>query len=171
MANDGKLRLGVDSLAAFVETLGAQDRFELLVFNIAPVARFQSLVAPGRDHAGQRARVPRRTAGHAAGRCCGPRSRPPTAYRDPDRTLNVVVLSDGITEQAEHRELVSLIAQRPSGTRVFCLGVGNDVNQPLLRPAGRGVGRPRRVHLARRRLPPRRRRPSAASWSDPPPPA
>ena len=54
-------------------------------------------------------------------------------YRDPDRTLNVVVLSDGLTEQGEHQELVALIAQRPPGTRVFCLGVGNDVNQPLLR--------------------------------------
>ncbi len=28
---------------------------------------------------------------------------------------------------------MALIAQRPPGTRVFCLGVGNDVNQPLLR--------------------------------------
>jgi Ca-activated chloride channel family protein len=53
-------------------------------------------------------------------------------YQDPDRTLNVVILSDGMTEQGEHSELVRLIGQRPSGSRVFCIGVGNEVNRPLL---------------------------------------
>jgi Ca-activated chloride channel family protein len=53
-------------------------------------------------------------------------------YRDPDRTLNVVVLSDGMTEQREQQELLELVTQRPSGSRVFCVGVGNEVNRPLL---------------------------------------
>ena len=132
MANDGKLRLGVDSLAAFVEALGTEDRFELLAFNIAPVARFQSLVAAGPD---TREAVREFLGSQQArgGTVLRPALEAAYRYRDPDRTLNVVVLSDGITEQSEHRELLSLIASRPSGTRVFCLGVGNDVNQPLLR--------------------------------------
>lgn len=132
MANDGKLRLGTDSLAAFVETLAAEDRFELMTFNIAPMPHFQSLVAPdpatrkaAREYLGsQQAR---------GGTVLRPALETAYRYRDPDRTLNVVVLSDGLTEQREHQELVALIAQRPPGTRVFCLGVGNDVNQPLLR--------------------------------------
>jgi Ca-activated chloride channel family protein len=53
-------------------------------------------------------------------------------YRNADRPLNVVVLSDGMTEQREQRELLDLIANRPSGASVFCVGVGNDVNRPLL---------------------------------------
>jgi Ca-activated chloride channel family protein len=132
MANDGKLRLGVDSLAAFVDTLGAEDRFELMAFNIAPVERFRSLVAAGSDtKASAREFLGSQQA--RGGTVLRPALEAAYRYRDPDRTLNVVVLSDGLTEQAEHRELLSLIAQRPSGTRVFCLGVGNDVNQPLLR--------------------------------------
>jgi len=132
MANDGKLRLGVDSLAAFVETLGAEDRFELMSFNIAPLPRFQSLVAPD-DQARALAREYLGSQQARGGTVLRPALEAAYRYRDPDRTLNVVVLSDGLTEQGEHQELVALIAQRPPGTRVFCLGVGNDVNQPLLR--------------------------------------
>ena len=53
-------------------------------------------------------------------------------YGDPDRTLNVVILSDGMTEQKERRQLMELIQTRPRNTRVFCIGVGNEVNRPLL---------------------------------------
>jgi Ca-activated chloride channel family protein len=53
-------------------------------------------------------------------------------YHNSDRVLNVVVLSDGMTEQNEQAELVQLIGQRPSGSRVFCIGVGNEVNRPLM---------------------------------------
>lgn len=57
-----------------------------------------------------------------------------TAYRygDPDRPLNVVILSDGMTEQKERRVLIQLIHQRPSHARVFCIGIGNEINRPLL---------------------------------------
>ena len=53
-------------------------------------------------------------------------------YGNPDRPLNVVILSDGLTEQSEQSELLNLIQSRPSNARVFCIGVGNDVNRPLL---------------------------------------
>jgi Ca-activated chloride channel family protein len=57
-----------------------------------------------------------------------------TAYKygDPDRPLNVVILSDGMTEQQERAELLAAIQARPANARVFCIGVGNDVNRPLL---------------------------------------
>jgi Ca-activated chloride channel family protein len=65
-----------------------------------------------------------------------------TAYRyhNSDRTLNVVVLSDGMTEQSEQAELIHLISQRPGGTRVFCIGVGNEVNRPLLTQLANDAG-------------------------------
>jgi Ca-activated chloride channel family protein len=44
----------------------------------------------------------------------------------------VVILSDGMTEQKERRQLMELIQTRPRNTRVFCIGVGNEVNRPLL---------------------------------------
>ena len=37
-----------------------------------------------------------------------------------------------MTEQSEQSELLNLIQSRPSNSRVFCIGVGNDVNRPLL---------------------------------------
>ena len=53
-------------------------------------------------------------------------------YGEPDRPLNVVILSDGMTEQRERSELLSLIDAWPANARVFCIGVGNEVNRPLL---------------------------------------
>jgi Ca-activated chloride channel family protein len=44
----------------------------------------------------------------------------------------VVILSDGLTEQQERTVLLQQIQKRPGNTRVFCIGVGNDVNRPLL---------------------------------------
>ena len=61
-------------------------------------------------------------------------------YRDPDRPLNVVILSDGMTEHREQRELVELIGQRPSNCRVFCIGIGNEVNRPLLSQLAEDAG-------------------------------
>jgi Ca-activated chloride channel family protein len=49
-----------------------------------------------------------------------------------DRPLNVVILSDGLNEQQERAILLQQIQKRPGNTRVFCIGVGNDVNRPLL---------------------------------------
>src|SRR4030095_16394826 len=53
-------------------------------------------------------------------------------YASADRPLNVVILSDGLTEQQERQILLQQIQNRPGNTRVFCIGVGNDVNRPLL---------------------------------------
>jgi hypothetical protein len=53
-------------------------------------------------------------------------------YASGDRPLNVIILSDGLTEQQERRILLEQIQARPGNTRVFCIGVGNDVNRPLL---------------------------------------
>ena len=53
-------------------------------------------------------------------------------YASADRPLNVVILSDGLTEQQERQTLLQQIQSRPGNARVFCIGVGNDVNRPLL---------------------------------------
>src|SRR5207253_3851187 len=53
-------------------------------------------------------------------------------YASKDRPLNVVILSDGLTEPQERQTLLQQIQARPGNSRVFCVGVGNDVNRPLL---------------------------------------
>jgi Ca-activated chloride channel family protein len=61
-------------------------------------------------------------------------------YATGDRPLNVVVLSDGLTEQQDRPVLLDLIRTRPSNTRVFCIGIGNDVNRPLLEQLAEDAG-------------------------------
>ena len=52
----------------------------------------------------------------------------------------MVLLSDGMTETGEQSELLHLIDARPSGVRVFCIGVGNEVNRPLLDQMAKQAG-------------------------------
>ena len=131
MANDGKLLVSKDSLNAFISELGPEDRFEVMAFNVAPETLFNAL-RPG-DNAAK---------AEAGAFLDGKRGRGGTVlslamntaygYGDPDRPLNVVILSDGLTEQEERVKLAGLIRSRPANARVFCIGVGNEVNRPLL---------------------------------------
>jgi Ca-activated chloride channel family protein len=74
------------------------------------------------------------------GTILGPAITAAYRYRDPDRPLNVVILSDGLTEQRDRAELLALIRSRPSNARVFCIGVGNDVDKPLLEQLAADAG-------------------------------
>jgi len=131
MANDGKLALSRQSLSSFIKPLGRQDRFEVIAFNAAPTPLFNDVRDANEENIRQAVSF------LGSQRAVGGtilRSALETAYRykDDDRTLNVVVLSDGMTETQGQAELIRTIQQRPSGCRVFCIGVGNEVNRPLL---------------------------------------
>ncbi len=131
MARDDKLALSNKSVAAFVESLGADDRFDCLAFNLSPTPLFKELRGATSENieqatlflSQQRAR---------GGTVLQPALTAAYAYRDDDRPLNVVLLSDGMTQAGEQAELMRLIQSRPQGVRVFCVGVGNEVNRPLL---------------------------------------
>ncbi len=132
MAQDGKLRTSRESIGAFVNSLAPKDRFELLVFNVKPQTMFTEL--RNADEAGQAAAVEFLESQQArGGTMLRPALQTAYRYRDSDRQLNVVILSDGMTEAKEQRELLEQISARPAGTRVFCIGVGNEVNRPLLK--------------------------------------
>ncbi len=139
MNNDGKLGLSRSSLDAFIRALGADDRFEIVTFNVAANSLFQELRAAdagAKDAAvaflgDQRAR---------GGTFLEPAIRLAYRYKDADRALNVVVLSDGMTEQRERQTLLRLIGERPGATRVFAIGVGNEVNRPLLEQIAGAAG-------------------------------
>lgn len=139
MANDGKLRLSRNSIFAFMDSLGAEDRFELMSFNVATETLFNDLqsVTEGRKQEAKAFLELQRARG---GTVLRPAISAAYRYQDSDRTLNVVVLSDGMTEQREQRELLQLIRERPLGSRIFCVGVGNEVNRPLLQQIARDAG-------------------------------
>lgn len=131
MARDQKLAISRQSVAAFIETLGPEDRFDCLAFNIAPTPLFQQMrPASGANLEEAEAFVAAQRA--RGGTVLQPAISAAYAYRDDDRPLNVVLLSDGMTEVGEQENLLRLIRSRPTGVRVFCIGVGNEVNRPLL---------------------------------------
>jgi Ca-activated chloride channel family protein len=131
MAHDGKLRLGRESLGAFFEVLGEEDRFEVLAFNVQPTPLFRTLnpvTGPARERA-KRFLKQREARG---GTILEPALTRAYGHGDADRPLNIVLLSDGMTDMKERTELGRLIESRPANARVFCVGLGNDVNRPLL---------------------------------------
>ena len=131
MRDDGKLLLSKDCIGAFVNELGAEDRFEVMTFNIQPRTAFNTKRQA--DAQGKHDAVTFLSGAQAnGGTVLNPALTTAYKYADPDRPLNVVILSDGLTEQNERRALIDLIAARPRNAKVFCIGVGNDVNRPLL---------------------------------------
>lgn len=131
MSEDGKLAQSRGSLAAFIEGLGDNDRFEVLAFNIDPQPLFGQLESGAvANKAAARDFLESRRAG--GGTQLRPALEAAWRYKDPQRPLVLVLLSDGMTEQQERGELLRLLSQRPSGVRFFAIGVGNEVNRPLL---------------------------------------
>jgi Ca-activated chloride channel family protein len=139
MADDGKLDLSTRSLGAFVQSLGAGDRFDVITFNVQPTPLFTALT-DANDEAKAKATEFLAARSPAGGTVLHPAITAAYKYAAPDRTLNVVVLSDGLTETGEAQQLAALIQQRPKGCRVFSVGVGNDVNRPLLQDVAEKSG-------------------------------
>ncbi|HEV8630339.1 MAG TPA: VIT and VWA domain-containing protein [Thermoanaerobaculia bacterium] len=139
MDDDGKLALSRDSLGAFVRALAAEDRFELIAFNVAPTAAFGSL-RQASDDAKREAASFLASQQARGGTFLEPALRAAYRHQQPDRALNVVILSDGMTEQAERSELLRLAAERPPKTRLFTIGIGNDVDRQLLEQLAEDAG-------------------------------
>ena len=116
MANDGKLNLSRTAVEGFVDALGDEDRFNIMTFNNAPAMQFEKLqdVAAESKSLARQFLLEQRARGGTALR---PAMLTAFKFKDSDRPLNVVVLSDGMTEASEHRELLEAIKQAPDGTR------------------------------------------------------
>lgn len=139
MSRDQKLGLSRQSLAAFIDSLSAEDRFELITFNVDAQTLFGSATKVS-DDTRQQAAAFLESQRARGGTVLRPAVQAAYRYRDADRPLNVVILSDGMTEQLEQREMLDLIRARPAGTTVFCVGIGNDVNRPLLAQLAQDAG-------------------------------
>ena len=163
MAFDGKLPLSRDRCRRIRRSRWAtDDRFEVITFNIAATPLFGSMTPVSADRRKQASEFLGHAQGHGRHRAAaGHRDRLSLPQCRPQ--LNVVILSDGMTEQREQRELVRLIKQRPAGSSVFCVGVGNEVNRPLLGAVGERGRRSGGVSSRRATISSGRRRRSAAS--------
>ncbi|MDA0989909.1 MAG: VWA domain-containing protein [Verrucomicrobia bacterium] len=131
MAHNGKLILSRDSVLAFVDALGPEDRFDILTFNVTSVPLFGELRDVG-DSSRTAAATFLASQQAKGGTVLQPALETAFRYVDSDRPLQVVILSDGMTEQRERATLLRMSQAAPAGARIFCIGVGNDVNRPLL---------------------------------------
>ncbi len=139
MKDDGKFKISTQSISAFIRSLEPKDRFEVITFNITPRPLFKKLVDANIENHGRAqkfldSRVAR------GGTVLHPAVREAYRHSQSGRQLNVVILSDGMTEQKERARLLQLIQDRPANTRVFCIGVGNEVNRPLLQQVAEDAG-------------------------------
>ncbi len=131
MGNDSKLIVSRNSVDAFINELGDKDRFEIMTFNVTPNMLFNEL-KPALQATKRLAKEFTATQQARGGTTLAPAMTTAYKYNNPDRILNVVILSDGMTEQKERQALLQLIQSRPRNARVFCIGIGNEVNKPLL---------------------------------------
>ena len=131
MATDGKLIVSKNALDAFIEAINDKDRFEVIAFNVSPNILFGEL-RPGSDANRKEAADFMATQKARGGTELVPAMTTAYKYCEPDRVLNVVILSDGMSEQKERQTLLQMIQSRPENARVFCIGIGNEVNRPLL---------------------------------------
>jgi len=139
MADEGKLLISKDSLGAFLENLGAEDRFEVMAFNTQPHLAFRELKGVG-EEALAAARTFLQTQEARGGTSLLPALSTAMKYAAPDRPLNVVILSDGLTENRDRAALAQAGSARPANARIFCIGVGNDVNRPMLEQIAKETG-------------------------------
>ena len=139
MGDDRKLSMSKKSVESFIEALDEKDRFDVMTFNIAPEVCFGSLKS-GDQESIKEAVTFMASKSAKGGTVLEPAMNVAYKYADPDRTLNVVILSDGMTEQRERRILLQKIQTRPRNSRVFCIGIGNDVNRPLLEQMAQDSG-------------------------------
>lgn len=139
MADDGKLLLSKDAVGAFINELEPADRFEVMTFNVQPYLAFKELRA-AEGQAKQAAIAFLSSQQARGGTVLAPAMNTAYKYAAADRPLNVIILSDGLTEQQERQTLLNLVKQRPGNARVFCIGVGNEVNKPLLEQMAQDSG-------------------------------
>lgn len=131
MREDNKLAISRKSLAAFIAGLGKDDRLEVLTFNLQANPLFKQLRSA--DDAAKTEAIRFLDSQDArGGTTLEPAVNTAYKYAQNARPLNVIILSDGLTDQSERATLISLIRSRPNNVRVFCIGVGNDVNRALL---------------------------------------
>jgi Ca-activated chloride channel family protein len=139
MGADGKLLISKDSVNAFISALSPDDRFEVMTFNVQPNQAFKNLRAA--DAEGKQSAATYLQSQEArGGTVLNPALAAAFKYQDADRPLNVVILSDGLTEQNERATLISMSRSRKSNVRIFCIGIGNDVNRPMLEQVANEAG-------------------------------
>lgn len=139
MAQQSKLNLSQNTLDSFIRSLDEKDRFELITFNIQPAAAFRELRTASEENKEEGARI-LQTQTARGGTRLTPAMTMAYQYVQSDREAVIVLMSDGMNETQERQELISLLSSKPANVRVFTIGVGNNINRPLLSQMAQHTG-------------------------------
>ena len=142
MEGDNKLNAAARATMAAVKALKEDDTFNVVAFSIAPKPMAEQPIKA--DAAGiARAESFLRGLMARGGTNLLSAMESAVTYNVPERANAIVLLSDGeATDTTNHEPYVKLIeAQAPgSEPRIVSIGVGNDVNRPLLDRLSRDTG-------------------------------
>ncbi|MEJ0001523.1 MAG: VIT and VWA domain-containing protein [Verrucomicrobiota bacterium] len=136
MADDDKLVQAKKALAFCLANLNPDDRFEVIRFSTEPEALFGKLTAASDDHVAQ-AQAFVKKLHPTGGTAIFDALHDAMALRPAksDRPYVVVFITDGmptIGETNDDKIVAETDAAADAGTRVFCFGLGTDVNAHLL---------------------------------------
>jgi len=131
MREYGKLNIARKGIEKFIKSLSEKDRFELITFNIAPTALFNSLVPATPENCNKAIKFMRRLTGNG-GTDIYPALQLALQLQTNDRAGAIVLVSDGRSNEGDvrHKRFIELVKDSP--VRIFSFGVGNEVNRPLL---------------------------------------
>ncbi len=141
MGDQQKLRHAVRLVEKMLEGLGEKDRFNIVTFNIAPEILFPD--GPAAAGADARARALAFLRGQTArgGTDLLPALEAASSQQRPELPNAIILLSDGnATDTEDHARFRALLDRRELRTRIFSVGIGNDVNRPLLGALAQATG-------------------------------
>jgi Ca-activated chloride channel family protein len=133
MINEGKLAQSRKTINSFINLLGEKDRFELITFNTMPESLFNKLTTPSPE-AMMKFQNALKNLQARGGTSIEPALNLAYKYANPEKNLNIIILSDGIDQASYPKSLIDLMKTYSSSlnARTFCVGVGNEVNKSLL---------------------------------------
>lgn len=132
---DGKMEQAIAAMQHGIATLDSSDRFEVISFATEPLALFRGLVAADEGHrsrANEHLSQLRQSGGTALSDALNQALQ---TLRDSTRLSVVVLLTDGeptIGETEPEKILQQASATASANVRLFCFGVGHDLNARLL---------------------------------------
>jgi Ca-activated chloride channel family protein len=140
MGEEHKLQHAVHMIEEILKGLSEGDRFNVVAFNIAPELLFER-PRPADDDSRRRAAEFLRSQKARGGTDLIPALEAAGGQQIPDVSNVLVLLSDGnATNSDDHSRFQSLLGQKGARTRIFSIGIGNEVNRPLLSALAQATG-------------------------------
>jgi Ca-activated chloride channel family protein len=140
MGDEHKLEQAVRMIEQLVGGLEARDHFNILTFNIAASAMFPDGSAPATPENVKKAESFLRGLRPKGGTDLVPALEAAGQQQRKDMSNVLILLSDGNATDAEEHGRFRRLLDREGRVRIFSIGIGNEVNRPLLNTLAQATG-------------------------------